>query len=92
MQRTYWSNLDTLLISDLPSEARLQPALGRLEVSMNSYVPEPGPIDLRIAEGSNLVRWNKGFAVLMYACKLTIMMHKKSGHLGLVSFAGSLRS
>ena len=26
VQRTYWNNLDTLLVSDLPSEARLQPA------------------------------------------------------------------
>lgn len=25
MQRVYWSNLDTVLVSDLPSEARLQP-------------------------------------------------------------------
>jgi hypothetical protein len=33
MQRSYWSNQNTTIVSDLPAEARLQPSeWGRLQV------------------------------------------------------------
>ena len=40
VQRIYWNNLDTLLVSDLPSEARLQPGAGPSEIRLEQHSVE----------------------------------------------------
>jgi hypothetical protein len=45
IQRVYWNNLDTALVSDIPSEARLAPAnWGNLQlVAEGASAPTPKP-------------------------------------------------